>query len=709
MKMSCPPVFLLLLAVFLAFAAPRARAQEEGSFDYFYDNLKPYGEWIQVADYGLCWRPSDVDEDWAPYTDGYWAYTDAGWTWVSYEDFGDIVYHYGRWVRVEDEGWCWVPDSDWGPAWVSWRNNDEYVGWAPLPPEARFEPEVGFSVWVDDTYDIGPNYYRFCRVQDFGAPVIRAVCFPRTRNLACFRETVNITNISFYSGHAFCGGPRYDFYSTRVLRPIPTLRLVRETNIVNINVNVGGAGGRHRGFSSIQRGNALLMPAPHIRAVADRRTVVANVQPARVVAADRVTRGWTGIRPQERDELRLANKQQTRNATPQTAHAKPVAPTELKPLPTKVVTEGPGVAGTGRGSQGKQWGTGAPGTTRPSVTTGQGSRPGGRGDRDDDDNVSGMAGSRGLNKGNPPTTAKPGDTVGRPPVTAGQGAKPGVVTPGKPGTVTRPDVDDDDNVRPRNPQNPGVIGKGKTTAPNTGVVPWNRENNAPATRVPPATTGTTNPKPVKRFDDDDDVRNSPTRPNVITPVQPTQPIQRVQPTQPIPRVQPTQPIQRIQPTQPVDVPRSPVAPNTGGFKRGASNSPNRVETPEVNRAPKPDYDQIQRQQAAAKQQQASLAAQQQQAAARQQQAIQAQQNAAAERNRAAAAEASRERAQAQAAQRQSAAAAAAARERAIQSQPRPQALPPRPAPVQPQAVPPRPTSSDSGKDKDKDKDDKKRR
>src|SRR3954454_5753055 len=148
------PLLLLILAFLLAIAAPRLRAQEEVSFDYFYDNLKPYGERVQVADYGLCWHPTDVDADWAPYTDGYWAYTDAGWTWVSYEDFGDIVYHYGRWVRVEDEGWCWVPDTDWGPAWVSWRNNDESVGWAPLPPEVRFEPEVGISVWVDDTYDI---------------------------------------------------------------------------------------------------------------------------------------------------------------------------------------------------------------------------------------------------------------------------------------------------------------------------------------------------------------------------------------------------------------------------------------------------------------------------------------------------------------------------------------------------------------------------
>src|SRR3954470_13986895 len=322
MKILRTPVFLLLLAVLLALAAPRARAQDGVSFDFFYDNLKPYGEWIQVEGYGLCWRPTDVAEDWAPYTDGYWAYTDAGWTWVSYEEFGDIVYHYGRWVRVEDEGWCWVPDTDWGPAWVSWRNNDEYVGWAPLPPEARFEPEVGISVWVDDTYDIGPDYYRFCRVRDFGAPVIRAVCFPRSRSIGFYRETVNITNISFHSGHAFCGGPRYDFYSTRVLRPIPTLRLVRETNITNININVGGD--RRHGFASVQRGNALLLPAPRVRAIANRNAALPDVRAARVLAADRVTRGWTGVNPQERNEIRQEVKKQTQGATPQTAHARPI-------------------------------------------------------------------------------------------------------------------------------------------------------------------------------------------------------------------------------------------------------------------------------------------------------------------------------------------------------------------------------------------------
>src|SRR5450755_1180171 len=108
----------LLLAACLAFAAfaPRAHADD---YSYFYDTLQPYGDWVQVEGYGYCWHPNNVDEGWAPYTDGYWAYTDEGWTWVSYEDFGGITYHYGRWTPIEDNGWCWVPDYEWAPAWVS--------------------------------------------------------------------------------------------------------------------------------------------------------------------------------------------------------------------------------------------------------------------------------------------------------------------------------------------------------------------------------------------------------------------------------------------------------------------------------------------------------------------------------------------------------------------------------------------------------------
>src|SRR5262245_9806326 len=49
----------------------------------FYYSLAPYGEWLWVEPYGWVWSPNNVAPDWRPYTDGSWAYTDCGWTWVS--------------------------------------------------------------------------------------------------------------------------------------------------------------------------------------------------------------------------------------------------------------------------------------------------------------------------------------------------------------------------------------------------------------------------------------------------------------------------------------------------------------------------------------------------------------------------------------------------------------------------------------------------
>ena len=89
---------LSLLAVTLLLAVPTARADERQSIslDFFYDNLEPYGSWREIGDFGYCWQPSDVEDDWRPYSDGRWVYTDAGWTWDSEEPYSWAVYHYGR-------------------------------------------------------------------------------------------------------------------------------------------------------------------------------------------------------------------------------------------------------------------------------------------------------------------------------------------------------------------------------------------------------------------------------------------------------------------------------------------------------------------------------------------------------------------------------------------------------------------------------------
>ena len=148
----------------------RSERRSTAAYGMFYEKLDPYGEWRETRDYGYVWQPREAEEsrDWRPYTEGRWVYSDAGWTWVSDEPYGWATYHYGRWVRLRRIGWVWVPGDEWAPAWVSWRTNKDYVGWAPLPPEARFDRRSGIQNWADSYYDIGPDQYSFVSCNDFG-------------------------------------------------------------------------------------------------------------------------------------------------------------------------------------------------------------------------------------------------------------------------------------------------------------------------------------------------------------------------------------------------------------------------------------------------------------------------------------------------------------------------------------------------------------
>ena len=219
---------LSLVGVMLLGAGiPVAKAALEVSVDFFHDNLEPYGDWREVGDYGYCWQPRDVDPDWQPYGDGRWLYTDAGWTWDSDEPYSWAVYHYGRWARVNRVGWVWVPGTEWGPGWVSWRRSERHVGWAPLPPEARFTRTIGLSAAVDVDFDIGPTNFRFVQVRDFGAPRLRRHFIEPRENITIINQTTNITNITYVNNVVYNGGPRYDVISRESAQPIRRLRLER--------------------------------------------------------------------------------------------------------------------------------------------------------------------------------------------------------------------------------------------------------------------------------------------------------------------------------------------------------------------------------------------------------------------------------------------------------------------------------------------------
>lgn len=173
-------LIILLTPASLVQAAPRSDlSHQDGGADMFYDDLLPYGEWIEAEPGMLVWRPHYAYDDWQPYTVGRWVWTRHGWYWLSNEPFGWAVFHYGRWSMHSRFGWVWHPGRVWGPAWVEWRYSNSYVGWAPLPPVAVFH--LTFGVRFTRHWVAPVNAWCFVPYSSFGSAIHRNHILPQER------------------------------------------------------------------------------------------------------------------------------------------------------------------------------------------------------------------------------------------------------------------------------------------------------------------------------------------------------------------------------------------------------------------------------------------------------------------------------------------------------------------------------------------------
>ena len=192
----------------------------------FYDDLSPYGDWVEMPDYGWSFAPR-VDRDWRPYTRGQWIWTDDGWYWDSDEDFGWAAYHYGRWVNDRYYGWIWVPGTEWAPAWVSWRHGNGYTGWAPLPPRAMWQTRIGLSIGSleIDAY-LGARDYNFVPDRSFVDRGLYQRVLPPTQNITIINVTNNVTNYTVVNQRIVNGGIPIVNVERAVGRSVPPARTV---------------------------------------------------------------------------------------------------------------------------------------------------------------------------------------------------------------------------------------------------------------------------------------------------------------------------------------------------------------------------------------------------------------------------------------------------------------------------------------------------
>jgi hypothetical protein len=194
------------------------------SVDYkeFYDELSHHGEWIEVKgnDIGVdlkegtssgeskrsisfselfgikdahaddvslgaffVWKPAPnlavgitagEPQVYTPYSNGQWVHTSNGWYFRAASEPEEITHHYGRWVHTPAMGWLWVPGRVWAPAWVDWREQDDYIAWTPIPPSVYIVNNVIVAspvyeerfIIVERRYFIEPDVYRYTFIEN---------------------------------------------------------------------------------------------------------------------------------------------------------------------------------------------------------------------------------------------------------------------------------------------------------------------------------------------------------------------------------------------------------------------------------------------------------------------------------------------------------------------------------------------------------------
>lgn len=164
MKINIQIFALVFVLATSCVSLPRETSDQQTnvSFQVFYDQLSPYGQWVDYANYGYIWIPTMIG-DFAPYsTNGYWVSTQYGWAWASDYAWGWAPFHYGRWGFSDSFGWFWLPGYEWGPAWVNWLQADGYYGWSPMGPG------MSINFTFDRRYDRLHDHWCFVRDRDFG-------------------------------------------------------------------------------------------------------------------------------------------------------------------------------------------------------------------------------------------------------------------------------------------------------------------------------------------------------------------------------------------------------------------------------------------------------------------------------------------------------------------------------------------------------------
>lgn len=149
-----------------------------------------------------------------PYTNGRWVYSDAGWYFYAATPVEEITHHHGRWVYSPSAGWLWVPGRVWAPAWVEWREHEEYIAWSPIPPGIYIRNSIIMPapvvveryIIVEKRYFVEPTVYQYVYLGHRHKHKFKIKEWRRLDGLVVVNNTIydrgpDVTYIRSVSGH----------------------------------------------------------------------------------------------------------------------------------------------------------------------------------------------------------------------------------------------------------------------------------------------------------------------------------------------------------------------------------------------------------------------------------------------------------------------------------------------------------------------------
>lgn len=192
--------------------------------------LDHYGAWIDVGEYGHCWRPLYVSHGWSPYREGRWAYRPYwGWTWVSYEPWGWLPYHYGRWFYDPVYSWCWRPDSGfglsvsfnfWSPGLVHFYRYGGGYHWLPVGPHDHYN----IRNYYYNVNNIGYNTY----IQNYNVRSAGEMRDRQVQNIGVSGAMISMADSSFAGGRP---GERFSIPAAEVINRGNRIGSIRDIDI----------------------------------------------------------------------------------------------------------------------------------------------------------------------------------------------------------------------------------------------------------------------------------------------------------------------------------------------------------------------------------------------------------------------------------------------------------------------------------------------